>query len=976
MTNDIWSFTGRESELDFIADELRGPGARSVVIGGSAGLGKTRLAREALGVAKSFGLPTHWAAGISATSTIPLGALAHLVPAGDTTSDPLTLLQRAVAAFAGDGRVRRSVVGIDDAHLLDDLSLALVHQLALSGRVALVLSVRTGEPVPSPVGTLWKDGLADRLELQPLSRGDTDRLVRSALGGIVDVRTSESLWRLSRGNPLHLREVIEAGRATGWLRTRGGVWHREGEFAVTARLAEMVGAQMGELAPAARAALEVLAIGEPLPLPTLVRLTNLEVVAVLERRLLITVERSGRHAEARLARPLYGEVVRAQIPQVAAGRLRRELLALASGTGRDDPLRLARLLLNSDEPDPDVQLFVAGAEHAHRVREHEVAERLARAAAAGDGGFRAHLALMEAMHWQGRARECEGMTADAAKLVRTDDDLTALAMVRALNLFGGLGTPDAAGTVLRQMGEPATSARARGEVDGARALLAFFAGRPWEAVELADHACDGVADRAGRPALASAALAGALAMSGRFDAALAAAAEGRTTLDRCATATAAGWARIVLAQSELLALELSGRIRDLDHRAAELLRQSMDGAEWAGDTAAVLQVGFAAYAAGRPRTALRWLHEAAAGLAQRDPLGLGHGCRYRMVQAHALLGDTGAGRALLIGLDPQRGAAGLPLRGEALLAQAWLVASMNRLPEAADLALLAAVEAAERGQWALEARALHVAVRLGRAREVGGRLHALLTKVDGPLVRLYSRHASAAARGAGHELEEVAARFADMGLLLLAAEAAAQAATAHERAGDRPSSAVARTRADALVRSCESVRTPALAGLAAPTLTSREEEVAELAVGGLTNQAIAERLVLSRRTVEAHLANVYSKLGINSRGKLGDVLGRHVAAAAPVGPAGGADLVAVRPPGGGRPRRTQPGRSLRGQSGFPRHTQARRRAQNQVAATNASVLPAAQSTPTSSSVSGATAAQRRPPSARLADSAKSLTAAR
>jgi len=48
-------------------------------------------------------------------------------------------------------------------------------------------------------------------------------------------------------------------------------------------------------------------------------------------------------------------------------------------------------------------------------------------------------------------------------------------------------------------------------------------------------------------------------------------------------------------------------------------------------------------------------------------------------------------------------------------------------------------------------------------------------------------------------------------------------------------------------------------------LTSREREVLELLAQGLTNKDIAQTLVLSVRTVEAHLRNVYGKLGVGSR---------------------------------------------------------------------------------------------------------------
>jgi DNA-binding NarL/FixJ family response regulator len=48
-------------------------------------------------------------------------------------------------------------------------------------------------------------------------------------------------------------------------------------------------------------------------------------------------------------------------------------------------------------------------------------------------------------------------------------------------------------------------------------------------------------------------------------------------------------------------------------------------------------------------------------------------------------------------------------------------------------------------------------------------------------------------------------------------------------------------------------------------LTAREWEVLRLVAAGRSNNEVAEELVLSVRTVENHLAHVYSKLGVASR---------------------------------------------------------------------------------------------------------------
>ena len=57
------------------------------------------------------------------------------------------------------------------------------------------------------------------------------------------------------------------------------------------------------------------------------------------------------------------------------------------------------------------------------------------------------------------------------------------------------------------------------------------------------------------------------------------------------------------------------------------------------------------------------------------------------------------------------------------------------------------------------------------------------------------------------------------------------------------------------------------AGALAP-LTAREREIAELVAAGRTNREVAAQLVLSARTVEAHLRNIYGKLDVRSRVEL------------------------------------------------------------------------------------------------------------
>jgi DNA-binding CsgD family transcriptional regulator len=58
------------------------------------------------------------------------------------------------------------------------------------------------------------------------------------------------------------------------------------------------------------------------------------------------------------------------------------------------------------------------------------------------------------------------------------------------------------------------------------------------------------------------------------------------------------------------------------------------------------------------------------------------------------------------------------------------------------------------------------------------------------------------------------------------------------------------------------------------SLTPTEREVVRLAVEGLTNAQIGERLFISRRTVETHLSHVFGKVGVSSRVQLAAEAGR------------------------------------------------------------------------------------------------------
>jgi DNA-binding CsgD family transcriptional regulator len=868
-----WALVGREHEIATIHDCVirNGPGA--IVLAGRPGLGRTRLAREAILAAGRRGHPTAHARATRAMSRIPLGALAHLVPVGAVESNPAAALQAAVTALTRAPHERWLVVAVDDAHLLDELSACLVHALVLTGAASVVITVLNEAPEPEAVTAIWKDGLAPRLELAPLARREQDRLLGSVLGGVVESRTCEYLWRMTAGCARLLREVAQAGQETGNLRIADGVWRWHGPLTPTPRLSHMVLDQVGVLQPTEQAAVELLAVGEPLPLAELIAMCPPEVAASLERRGIITAEYAGGQIETRLAQPLHAEVLRAQMPLTAASLLRATLAGRVTAHRPYDLVRAGALLADGEGSISEPGLLVAAASTANARGAHVAAERIAGAAIDHGAGCDARIALAEGLRWQGRSLDAENVAAHATNLARTDDERAGLAATRALNLFYGLGRAQEAVAALDEANE-SVGPRASAKLTAVRSILSFSAGRPEEAAELGRSVlASGLPEEGSATIRACAAVTAAQAVLGAPGDALRFAELGRAMTGRGRGDPEIFSARWALAHDELLALSLAGRVGEAEQRAAELHRMSMAEAASAGDGVAALQVGSAALAAGRAAVAVRWLTEAAAKLTESDPIGCLALCRAHLTQAHAQLGDVIAA-AKVSAAEMVEGSAAVQIyEPQTVLAQAWRAAAEKRMTEAGDEAIRAASIAAAMTQPMIEALALHTAVRFGRADEVSGRLRELAEYVDG-LAPTYAEHAEAVVRCDGERLDDVADEFGTFGAALLAAEAATQAAEAHDREGHRRRAIASAGRAVGLARDCGGALTPALIRSSLPPpLTAREREVAALAAAGQHSREIARRLVISVRTVETHLAHAFGKLGIHGRAELAAALG-------------------------------------------------------------------------------------------------------
>jgi DNA-binding CsgD family transcriptional regulator len=146
----------------------------------------------------------------------------------------------------------------------------------------------------------------------------------------------------------------------------------------------------------------------------------------------------------------------------------------------------------------------------------------------------------------------------------------------------------------------------------------------------------------------------------------------------------------------------------------------------------------------------------------------------------------------------------------------------------------------------------------------------LIEQIDGAFAAALARHARATR---GDELDQASLCFESLGALLLAAETAAAAVPVYRADGLARAATAAARRSERLLAECGDVQPPGLhRASTSVTLTAREAEIAGLAARGATSRQIADRLVVSVRTVDNHLQSSYTKLGVTNRDELAKAL--------------------------------------------------------------------------------------------------------
>ena len=572
--------------------------------------------------------------------------------------------------------------------------------------------------------------------------------------------------------------------------------------------------------------------------------------------------------QIRLAHPIYGDVLRSRIPALRSTKMARALAEVVEANGarrREDILRVASWRLTGGGGSPDLMLTAAVT--ARQIYDYPLAERLARFAQQAGGGFEADLLVAQLAALRGRGAEAEDRLDGLAATASTDDQRFRIAMSRVDNAYVRL-QPEAQLAILVAAEAAITDPELRDQISAYRSWFALAGEGP----RACDQVLGGLLDRATGPALVIASIAGGVAFGqlGRIEAGLDISRKGEIAHQSLQTPLYWGlwlhrWIRGWL-------MSAAG---DLEEAHAEaLLGYEQALTEGSAEAQAWMAMSLSAVACerGRVRTAVRYAQEGAALFRQfGQSLGEFH-CLMVLAQAHGLAGHAEAASEALRRIDgfPSPICADLARVKEA---NGWATVAGGDLPGARVLFEDAFAVGNDIGDLIAAASALHSLARIGHAKEAIDRIRIVGQQVEGELTAARVAHVEALVAADPTALEEVSVRFERMGAALLAAEAAADAATVWTRKGQRRRGTASQRRSGTLVDECEGATTPAVQSVHTRAhLTPAERETAILAASGRTNRQIAEQLCVSIRTIESRLVNIYAKLGVSSREDLASEL--------------------------------------------------------------------------------------------------------
>jgi DNA-binding CsgD family transcriptional regulator len=876
---------GRREEIDRVCSTIRSRRANAVFLVGGPGLGKSTLT-EAISKRLSSDMATLRVHGSSSLATVPFGVLAPYTT-GLSSEDALSPVAVLRAVWEHCEKLKAGKQGpillvVDDAHQLDDGTAGILVEMVAAGWAAVLAASRVRPGLPPVLNQLWYDGLAERIDLRPLSREQVAEAVSQALEGIVPANTVQHLWAASGGNPLLLDCLLQDAIQAGVLVKRHGIWLLSGELTVDGpKLTDVVATHLFRRSAEEQDALKLIALAEPVQRSVIEEVSGAAVVRSLLEQQLVSESNTG-HSHLRLWQPVFAEAIRKHVSVSRSLQLRQKLQGHpgAEPVGDEGRLRMTAWSVECGLTVPDQELL-DGALLSVSMFKNGMARHMASRIRDPDLLPRAKAVAARAFFNEGRYEEAAQLLDDCWLALAEEPGAGHVLMLRAAaHLAVGQPAGQLRAEAERELSSaaPLGAGAKRGRTSGSSA--ASWQGALYPLLELAEagdsdairdllasaEASEGTPAGTALPAVGRALLSEALVADGRLEAALAAAEEAQRAVPEAEPG-------LFFFSEFVLARRVLAHLADGDWESAEReLSQYGSGATEpasAFDGSFQALEGFSLLRQGRLDEAYRVLLPALEALRVSDPLQQFRLCAALAFYAAARLNDGEQAKRLQQDYRISGHAETAPARLEAA---AYAAAAREHLEHdhfGLDELHALAGEAEGQSLRGVELDILALCVELGDQTALS-RAGAVAASVEGRWAAGWQVLAHAWASGRPDALLEAARSLQEAGLINLARDAYAKAAAILQSSGERRRA----RQAAALREKCDQeLGERSKDGASAPSapavrLTKRERDIVELAVQGYSDREIAQQLMVSVRTVEGHLYRSYVKLGVRRRDEL------------------------------------------------------------------------------------------------------------
>lgn len=389
--NDRHDFVGRAPELtafEAALASLVGGAGGVLILAGEPGIGKTRIAREAVGHVEAHRMTVGWGACYEGERARPYGVWTEALTAvvrqiGTLAVDarvgavlsailPGLASTRPAALGAGDEQLRlfeavidllaataRPVLVLDDLQWADADSLALLRRVARAARSLPVLVVaihrdpdpalQPGQPLSDTLAALQREAVVEHYTLHGLALPEVERYLSQTGGPAVPAALAGTLLQHTGGNPFYLGEALRFLVAEGRIIDRSGRWWTEfslAELGIPPSVRQVVGQRLTRLNPSARQALVAAsALSAPCSFTLLQAVTGLpddRLLDALDEALAAGLLRPADGGGYTLSHAIVRQTVSDTLNPDRQARLHRQvataLEAQPAGAGRDNEL--------------------------------------------------------------------------------------------------------------------------------------------------------------------------------------------------------------------------------------------------------------------------------------------------------------------------------------------------------------------------------------------------------------------------------------------------------------------------------------------------------------------------------------------------------------------------------------------------------------------------------------------------------------